>query len=940
MLFQVLAQGVLLTEANVSEVVDQVTVKFNDILIKLYEFSRPIMQKWGQLRRRHRNKFDSFTEVNARGEIEYDDMAAYQARKQLHRKEVVKKYGRFFELPKGSKEADNSVEQHLQELKDATFPSRTNLFRRETSLHDQKKIAWNVTDEQRDDTVDAKVDGYIHPEWSLVFMLRLGLVATQMMPENTQSGIIVITDAVCGIPDQEAMQKLLAQLRSYTVSCSFIQLQANTGKGACFGHVPSSELVHFIAMATFGSYISPEDVGNIKIEPNKVPDILKSAPGTPKDEEEPTNLQNIEEALLCWSFQNALQQNANVVKQIQSVNNEFLTFFMDDVRRHVHLQVQYQSNLHELLYVRLREGFALKEVRLEDDGRTIYVLLVLPFRSQLFIEYTLRAPWPASKTRGTVFVELILQGPTFELREILSERKHLGADRQDLVKITLNSIVEADALLLQLHEFNTRPCHYRIPKGINPHEGLFTIHNGLLRTPYAETKKLLMNGYAERIPFAEFWSTLLDMNDSLWQKWVHTHSERIVLKSLLPFDIFGPESAFRINCSDSESALHTMLQEMTSFSVIPDKLYVKFVCGDNKDAPEFFYIIRVCLAAPTVVLRISFLGGIRNHTRRYIVDSLRDKIRELNQKKSFAIEPENGQIRKGECPDTNVLFAIRRPMERILVRYDTIPLDLKTIVRIRENVIDASLDQIKQIKRHNAICSYMECRRQIIILPDLFDRGCFSLADNWDMAAFILNVLLQRRASEREGYQLAAKFESGAIALCRQRYHKIGPCLEQYVLFPPLQVELPTALRTNECKRVVTYNYNVLRTIMQPEENEIENRENVENLERKTKKVRLIDAKMEDSVDEPANRPVALVMETWNEPQVNFGNTQSEARGKYDEKALFGCVSLGSLSLAISNYFPCARPQLVQPGFGFICSHFPFRTPKIDRNHIRFAQFA
>ena len=68
-------------------------------------------------------------------------------------------------------------------------------------------------------------------------------------------------------------------------------------------------------------------------------------------------------------------------------------------------------------------------------------------------------------------------------------------------------------------------------------------------------------------------------------------------------------------------------------------------------------------------------------------------------------------------------------------------------------------------------------------------------------------------------------------------------------------------------------------TVMQPEENEIENRENVENLERKkTKKVRLIDAKMEDSMDEPADKPVALVMETWNEPQINFGNTQSEAR--------------------------------------------------------------
>lgn len=30
-------------------------------------------------------------------------------------------------------------------------------------------------------------DGYIHPEWALIFMLRLGLIAVQMMHENTQS---------------------------------------------------------------------------------------------------------------------------------------------------------------------------------------------------------------------------------------------------------------------------------------------------------------------------------------------------------------------------------------------------------------------------------------------------------------------------------------------------------------------------------------------------------------------------------------------------------------------------------------------------------------------------------------------------------------------------------------------------------------------------------
>ncbi len=47
---------------------------------------------------------------------------------------------------------------------------------------------------------------------------------------------------------------------------------------------------------------------------------------------------------------------------------------LSDVRRHVHLQVQYQSNLHELLYVRLREGFALKEGRDFLKSSFIYLL--------------------------------------------------------------------------------------------------------------------------------------------------------------------------------------------------------------------------------------------------------------------------------------------------------------------------------------------------------------------------------------------------------------------------------------------------------------------------------------------------------------------------------------------------------------------------------------
>lgn len=75
--------------------------------------------------------------------------------------------------------------------------------------------------------------GFIQPDWALIFILRLGLMSVLMLPENTQANIIIITDGVCGIPDSQALQNILAQLRSFTVSCSFIQVNL------CFVALPS-----------------------------------------------------------------------------------------------------------------------------------------------------------------------------------------------------------------------------------------------------------------------------------------------------------------------------------------------------------------------------------------------------------------------------------------------------------------------------------------------------------------------------------------------------------------------------------------------------------------------------------------------------------------------------------------------------------------------------
>lgn len=90
----------------------------------------------------------------------------------------------------------------------------------------------------------------------LVSMVRQGILALQLLPSNSSAGIIIITDGVTSVPDVAVCETLLNQLRSGTVACSFVQVGGVYSYDCSFGHVPNVELMKFIAMATFGAYLS------------------------------------------------------------------------------------------------------------------------------------------------------------------------------------------------------------------------------------------------------------------------------------------------------------------------------------------------------------------------------------------------------------------------------------------------------------------------------------------------------------------------------------------------------------------------------------------------------------------------------------------------------------------------------------------------------------
>jgi hypothetical protein len=98
-------------------------------------------------------------------------------------------------------------------------------------------------------------------------MLSYGITALQLMPEESTAAIVIITDGILDVPNLSAFEAVMRQIRARIISCSFVQIgshytrQQSTNNKilkppiASLGHVPNEELLKFISLSTFGSFI-------------------------------------------------------------------------------------------------------------------------------------------------------------------------------------------------------------------------------------------------------------------------------------------------------------------------------------------------------------------------------------------------------------------------------------------------------------------------------------------------------------------------------------------------------------------------------------------------------------------------------------------------------------------------------------------------------------
>ncbi|XP_045562249.1 KICSTOR complex protein SZT2 isoform X4 [Salmo salar] len=652
----------------------------------------------------------------------------------------------------------------------------------------------------------------------LVSMVRQGILALQLLPPNSSAGIIIITDGVTSVPDVAVCETLLNQLRSGTIACSFVQVGGAYSYNCSFGYIPNVELMKFISLATFGSYLSscPE------------PDLASQ------------DMNTYHKAFLTYSFlktSESMNPEYYCVSQHKLFNEHLVSASGNPalvMRRKKHTEKEVHAHLVSVVSVRLREGYTIREINLTKGGTQLEVKLVLLWKHNMRIEYLAVAQWPLDPDKRTTWVEVTMEGSYDILHDIsCTMRKPITSTyRTSVIRRfwnTLQSINQTDQMLVHLQSFNSLPENYTIPESTKNGVPLFYIPPGsttpVLSLQHSGSKD------SSQSQFAFYWKPVLSMDANFWQRWLHMHRIAIILEHDMPvpkhLHTAGSNGRFStIQCRISHSALTSLLRDWSSFVLVEGYSYVKLIYSASDQPPNSFYLVRLISKAPCMVLRLGFPIGTLAQTRNKIVDELREQILRLRfphrvQNKEATPKTKRkilGHASPSKSPplpapkpalsDRPCVVVLNKPLEKLLIRYEKLPSDFRTPFIL-------NMENFTQPTNMTVPLSMAANRTASSTLASL---SRYFLHQRWvwtvqsglgatvplQAVVHILSMLSEIRLSE--GFHFAASGE-GIVNMVTELPMKGMPeavdreshtCIVQYILFPPHSTSTKDSFSTDD----------------------------------------------------------------------------------------------------------------------------------------------
>ncbi|XP_066454017.1 KICSTOR complex protein SZT2 isoform X8 [Eleutherodactylus coqui] len=647
----------------------------------------------------------------------------------------------------------------------------------------------------------------------LVSMIRQGILALQLLPANSSAGIIVITDGVTNVPDVAVCETLLSQLRSGTIACSFVQVGGVYSYDCSFGFVPNVELMKFIAMATLGSYLS----------------------SCPEVEAGQTDMNVYHKAFLLYSFLRtgeALNPEYYCGSQHKLFNEHLVSASSNPalaMRRRKHAEKEVHADIISVVSVRLREGYSVREIRITKG--LLEVKLVLLWKHNMRVEYLAVAPWPLDLVKRSTRVEVVMEGSYDILHDISCTLKKpiTSMYRTSVIRRfwnTLQSISQTDQMLVHLKSFDSVPEHFKIPESTKNGVPLFYIPPGST-TPVLSLQH--SDSDSSHSQFASYWKPILSMDANVWQRWLHVHRIVLLLEHDMPVPkhLHTPGNNGRYStvlCRISHTALTSLLRDWSSFVLVESYSYVKLM-SDLSQPPSSFCVVRIIWKAPCMVLRLGFPLGTPANCRIKIVEELRDRILQLRfphrvqskettprvKRKMFGISSPSKspppQVLPPAFSDRCCLVLLHKPLEKLLIKYDKLPLDYRTPFILN----------LESLAQHTAVPGPLITNRSASSTLASLSRYFYHQRWIWCVQsglatsvpttalAQILSTLTEIRLSE--GFHFASSGE-GIINMVLEvpiQNDSIGEgsiekhsCIIQYILFPPHVTSTKDSFSTDE----------------------------------------------------------------------------------------------------------------------------------------------
>ncbi|KAM6921196.1 KICSTOR complex protein SZT2 [Xenentodon cancila] len=658
----------------------------------------------------------------------------------------------------------------------------------------------------------------VSADMGLVSMVRQGILALQLLPINSSAGIIIITDGVTSVPDVAVCETLLNQLRSGTIACSFVQVGGAYSYDCSFGYIPNVELMKFISLATFGSYL----------------------PSCPEVDQNSQDMNAYHKAFLTYSFlktPESLNSEYFCVSQHKLFNEHLVSASGNPslvMRRKKHTEKDVHAHLISVVSVRLREGYSIRDVSLTKGGTQLEVKLVLLWKHNMHIEYHASASWPLEPSKRTTRVEVTMEGSYDILHDIsCTQRKPITSPyRTSVIRRfwnTLQSINQTDQMLVHLQSFNSIPENYMIPESTKNGVPLFYIPPGsttpVLSLQHSGSKD------SSQSQFASYWKPILSMDTNFWQRWLHMHRITIILEHDLPvpkhLHTAGNNGRYStIQCRISHSALTSLLRDCSSFVLVEGYSYVKLIYSSPDQPPTSFYLVRLISKTPCMVLRLGFPIGTPAYVRNKIVDELREQILKLrfphrvqNKEATPKIKRKMvGHASPSKSPsipvgkpalsDRPCVVVLSKPLEKLLIRYDKLPLDFRTpFILSMENFLLPSnsalpLSMAASRTASSTLASlsrYFLHRRWVWAV-----QSSQGPAVTMQAVAHILSMLSEIRISE--GFHFAASgdgiinmvIELPVKGMSGDTDREKHSCIVQYILFPPHSTSTKDSFSTDE----------------------------------------------------------------------------------------------------------------------------------------------